>query len=494
MGSFNYFDLALVVLYIVGVTAMGSILGRKQKDARDYFLADRNVPWWVVTFALVATETSVLTFISVPATAYTSDLWMVQLTFGYLIGRIAIAVFLLPAYFRGEISTAYELLQTRFGLGARRFTSLTFLVTRYLGASVRMFAAAIPIKIITGLPYFWAIVITGGVTLIYTYFGGLRAVVWVDVLQMAVFLFGSLACLLLLLNLVPGGWGGIVAAAQPAHKLQIVHWTGGFGSTKWLFTGLIGGAFLSMASQGTEQLFVQLQLSAPSLRAAQKAIIASGVWIIIQFGLFLLVGLALFAYNHGAAFNFPDEVLPTFLRSGDLPPIVGGIIIAGIFSVAMSSEASAINSLASSATHDIYAPLKHDTDPGHLMKVGRRFSLVAGIGLILGGLGFVLVGQGTPIVVIALQIASFTYGGLLGGFLLAIISKRAQQFDAILGMSLAMGAMTLWWLLGRFWSGFPGFLKVDPLWFTMIGSIITVGVGTLSSRLRGVPAPAPGRD
>ncbi len=487
MGSFNYFDLALVVIYIVGVTAMGSILGRRQKDARDYFLADRNVPWWVVTFALVATETSVLTFISVPATAYTGDLWMVQLTVGYLIGRIAIAVFLLPAYFRGEISTAYELLQTRFGLGARRFTSITFLVTRYLGASVRMFAAAIPIKIITGLPYFWAIVLTGGVTLIYTYFGGLRAVVWVDVLQMAVFLLGSLAALYLLQHLVPGGFGGFIAAAAPADKLKVLHWGGGFGSTKWILTGVVGGAFLSMASQGTEQLFVQLQLSAPSLRAAQKAIIASGVWIIIQFALFLFVGIGLFAYYHGQVFNPPDEVLPFFLRSGGLPMGVGGIIIAGIFSVAMSSEASAINSLASSATHDIYAPLAHDQDNAHLMRVGRRFSLIAGIALVLGGLGFQLVEQGTPIVVIALQISSFTYGGLLGGFLLALISKRAQQFDVILGMSVAMGAMTLWWLFQHFWSSFPKSLAIDPLWFTMVGSFITVGVGVLSSRLRGVP-------
>ena len=491
MGSFNYFDLALVVIYIVGVTAMGSILGRRQKDARDYFLADRNVPWWVVTFALVATETSVLTFISVPATAYTGDLWMVQLTFGYLLGRIAIAVFLLPAYFRGEIATAYELLQTRFGLNARRFTSITFLVTRYLGASVRMFAAAIPIKIITGLPYTWAIILTGGVTLVYTYYGGLRAVVWVDVLQMAVFLFGALAALFVLLKMVPGGWGGIVAAAQPTHKLQILHWGGGFGSTKWILTGVVGGAFLSMASQGTEQLFVQLQLSAPSLRDAQKAIVASGVWIIIQFGLFLLVGLGLFAYYHGQPFNPPDEVLPGFLRSG-LPMGIGGIIIAGIFSVAMSSEASAINSLASSATHDIYAPLAHDHDDAHLMRVGRRFSLLAGISLILGGLGFKLLPQGTPIVVIALQIASFTYGGLLGGFLLALISKRAQQFDVILGMSVAMGSMTLWWVLEQFWGAFPTYLHIDPLWFTMVGSAITVTVGIVSSRLRGVP-PVPRR-
>jgi SSS family solute:Na+ symporter len=484
MGSFNYFDLGLVVLYIVGVTAWGSLLGRKQRDARDYFLADRSVPWWVVCFSLVATETSVLTFISVPATAYTSDLWMLQLTFGYLLGRIAIALFLLPAYFRGEIATAYELLQQRFGLNARRFASITFLVTRFLASSVRLFATAIPIKIITGLPYTWAILITGGVTLIYTYYGGLKAVVWVDVLQMFVFLFGAFAALFVLIKLVPGGWSGIVAAAAPAHKLSILHMTGGFGDTKWILTGFLGGAFLSMASQGTEQLFVQRQLAAPSLRDAQKAIIASGVWVIAQFALFLVVGVGLFAYYHGRAFDPPDEVLPAFLRSG-LPMGIGGIIIAGIFSVAMSSEASAINSLASSLTHDIYAPFARDRDDHHLMRVGKVFTLVSGLVLIVGAVIFQFFEKGTPVVVIALQIASFTYGGLLGGFLLALISRRAQQFELILGMSVAMGTMTLWWVLEQFWAGFPAPLRIDPLWFSLVGSIITVGVGMISARLRG---------
>ena len=180
-SAFNAVDVAIILVYIVGVTAFGSLLGRRQKDARDYFLADRSIPWWAVCFSVVATETSVLTFISVPATAYTSDMWMVQLTLGYLIGRIGVAAILLPGYFRGNITTAYALLEQRFGLATRRFASITFMVTRALGSSIRLFATAIPIKIVTGLPYTWAILITGVVTLIYTYYGGLKAVVWVDV-------------------------------------------------------------------------------------------------------------------------------------------------------------------------------------------------------------------------------------------------------------------------------------------------------------------------
>src|SRR5688500_12685005 len=227
-------DLLLIVLYVVGITAWGSWLGRRQKDSKDYFLADRAMPWWAVCFSIIATETSVLTFISVPATAYTSDLWMVQLTIGYLLGRIAVAVILLPGYFRGELSTAYALLERRFGVLARRYASVVFMVTRTLASSVRLFAIAIPIQLIVRLPYWQAIVVTGALTLIYTYYGGRRAVVYVDVLQMFVYLSGAVIALVWLIRLVPGGWSGIVAAAEPAGKLQVLHLSGGPIDGRWI--------------------------------------------------------------------------------------------------------------------------------------------------------------------------------------------------------------------------------------------------------------------
>ncbi len=481
-GVFNVLDVAIIVAYIVGVTAFGTLLGRRQKDARDYFLADHSIPWWAVCFSVVATETSVLTFISVPGTAYVSDLWMVQLTLGYLLGRITVAAVLLPGYFRGELSTAYALLEKRFGLGTRRFASVTFLVTRALGSSIRLFGAAIPLKIVTGLPYTWAILITGVVTLIYTYFGGLRAVVWVDVLQMFIFLGGAFAALWAVLRLVPGGWDGVLAAAAPAAKFKVLHLAGGFADPKWFLTGIVGGAFLSMASHGADHLIVQRLLAAPSLRGAQKAVVASGVWIVLQFTLFLIVGVSLFAFYHGRAFATPDEALPRFIVEG-LPAGISGIVIAGIFSVAMSSEASALNSLASSLTHDIYAPLTGtEGDEAGLMRMGKLFTLLSGAVLIGGAILFQFIKQDTPIVVIALQIASFTYGGLLGGFLLGLISRRAQQADAILGMAVAIVLMAAWWALQQ-WHVIPKL--VDALWFSLVGSAITVVVGTASARLRG---------
>jgi SSS family transporter len=323
-------DLALIALYVVGVTAWGTWLGRRQKDPRDYFLADRAMPWWAVCFSIIATETSVLTFISVPGTAYTSDLWMVQLTAGYLLGRIAVAAILLPGYFSGELSTAYQLLEKRFGVLARRFASAIFLVTRLLASSIRLFAIAIPIQLIAGIPYWQAIVATGACTLIYTYFGGLRAVVYVDVLQMAIYLSGAVAALIVLLQVVPGGWSGVVAAAEPLDKLRVLHFEGGFASAQWILTGLIGGAFLAMASHGVDHLIVQRLLASPNLREARKALIGSGVFIMAQFVLFLVLGVALYAHYQGQAFASPDAIFPTFIVDG-LPAGVSGLVIAGIF-------------------------------------------------------------------------------------------------------------------------------------------------------------------
>jgi len=475
-------DLALIAVYVIGVTIWGTWLGRRQKDSRDYFLADRAMPWWAVCFSIIATETSVLTFISVPGTAYTSDLWMVQLTAGYLIGRIAVAAILLPGYFRGELSTAYQLLEKRFGVLARRFASAIFLVTRTLASSIRLFAIAIPIHLIIGIPYWQAIVITGSCTLIYTYFGGLRAVVYVDVLQMFIYLSGAVAALVVLLQVIPGGWSGVVAAADPVDKLRILHFDGGFASAQWILTGLIGGGFLAMASHGVDHLIVQRMLASPNLREARKALVGSGVFIMAQFTLFLVVGAALYAYYQGRAFATPDEIFPTFILEG-LPPGVSGLVIAGIISVAMSSEASAINSLASALTLDLYGPLSgRSGDQAHMFKMGKLFTLFFGVVLIVGAILFQFIQQGTPVVLIALNIASFTYGGLLGGFLLGVLSKKADQKDAIIAMATAIGVMTVLWAAQQF-GAVPRL--VDGLWFSLIGSAITVSVGMASAAIRG---------
>lgn len=479
-AAFRPIDYVVLIVYLLGVTAFGAVLGRRQKDARDYFLADRDIPWWAVCFSVVATETSALTFISVPATAYGSDLWMLQLTAGYLLGRLVVSALLLPGYFRGELMTAYALLGQRFGSTAQRFASLTFMVTRAFADGVRLFATAIPIQLITGLPYWQAIALTGIFTLAYTYWGGLRAVVWVDVVQLGIYLFGGMAALIVLLQVVPGGWAGIVQAAEPADKLRVFHFDGAFADTRWFFTGLIGGAFLSMASHGVDHLIVQRLLASPSLRDARRALITSGFIVMAQFALFLVVGVGLYAFYQGRTFEVADQVFPLFILE-ELPAGVTGLVIAGILAAAMSTVGSSLNSLASASTHDLYAPITGRDDPAHLLRVGRRFTLLWAFILIGGAMLFQLVQQGTPVVVVALQIASFTYGGLLGGFLLGVLDRKAAEKDAITGMAVAMTLMTLFWAAQQF-AWIPKL--VDTLWFALIGSMITLAVGSASARLR----------
>jgi SSS family transporter len=410
---------------------------------------------------------------------------MLQLAAGYVIGRVVVAALLLPGYFRGETVTAYALLERRFGGGTRRFASVVFLVTRVLADGVRVFATAIPIHLITGLPYWAAILLTGVFTVIYTYYGGLRAVVWVDVVQLFVYLVGGIAALWVLARLVPGGWSAIVA--QAPGKMRIVHLDGGLASGSWIATGLVGGAFLSMASHGVDHLIVQRLLASRSLGDARKALVTSGLVVVAQFALFLSVGLGLFVFYRGRAFGAPDEIFPTFIVN-ELPSGVTGLVIAAILAAAMSTISSSLNSLASAATHDLYAPLTGRTDEAHLMRVGKLMTLGWSAVLIGAAMLFQLAQQGKPVVVVALQIASFTYGGLLGGFLLARFSRRATAADAVAGMAIAIALMAALWAAQQF-HAMPR--VIDSLWFSLLGSAVTlvVGMGLAAARRRPLVAP-----
>jgi solute:Na+ symporter, SSS family len=474
-------DIVVLVAYLGGVIALGTWMGRSQRSARDYFLAGHELPWWVIMLSVVATETSALTFISVPATAYTGSFWMLQLAAGYLIGRVVVAVVLLPGYFRGELTTAYALLEARFGVATRRFASAIFMVTRAFADSVRIFAAAIPLALITGWPYWQVILLVGAATLVYTWYGGLKAVVWVDVVQMGLYAVGGVAALWVLSALVPGGWGEIVDTGRAAGTFRIVHLEGGPSQATWLVTGLVGGAFLSMATHGVDHLTVQRLMAAKDLTGARKAVIGSGVLVFIQFALFLMVGAGLYAYYGGRSFSTPDEVFPLFIIES-LPAGLSGLLVAGILAAAMSTVSSSLNSLAASATHDLYGPLAgREHDERHMLRAGRTFTLLWAAILIGGAILFRFAQQGTPIVVVALQIASFTFGPLLGGFLLGALFRRPDQRDAITGIGVAVVLMTTLWAAQTF-----GLIDrvVDTLWFALIGSAITVAVGLSSAALR----------
>jgi SSS family solute:Na+ symporter len=494
-SRFGWIDLAVLLAYLAGSTALGLWLGRSQKTATSYFIADRNIPWWAVMFSVVAAETSALTFISIPGLAYAGNLGFLQVCAGYILGRIVVANVLLPRYFEGKLVTAYTLLETRFGSATRRFTAITFLATRGLADSVRVFATAIPVALIIGpvMPREYlmpaAILVLGLLTVVYTYKGGMRAVVWTELLQAGVYLLGGVAAIFLLGRSAVGGWSGILDAAGAAGKLRLLDFSFTMSNPHTVWAGLLGGGFLAMASHGADQLIVQRLLSARSLRDAQRAIIGSGIVVFIQFSLFLAVGLGLWSAYGARTFATTDEIFPTFIVE-QMPHGLLGLIVAAVIAATMSTHSGAINSLAATTTHDIYLPLtKRGADDPETLRMGKRFALAWGFALTFGALLFP---EGrTPVVVIALSIASFTYGALLGGFFLGIFVARARQRDAIIGMSVGLVVMALIVFAKLVGTAIPPLAPVlHPFesiawpWYVLIGTSVTVLTGTLSSLVR----------
>lgn len=499
--NFTALDFIVLAAYLVGTTVLGVWLGRNQKDSKDYFVAGNAIPWWAVLFSVVATETSALTFISIPGLAYTTNLGFLQIAAGYLVGRIVVAYTLLPRYYQGELVTAYALLEKRFGVGTRRFASIIFLVTRAFADSVRVFATAIPIALILGptVPQQYvmpvAILVLGALTLIYTYHGGMRAVVWTDVLQTSVYLLGGLSAVYLLGKGVSGGWGAILSQANAAGKLRVIDVYFGFDKPYTLFAGLIGGAFLSMASHGADQVIVQRLLAAQNLKESRKALIGSGVAVFVQFTLFLMIGIGLYAFYQAKAFAVPDSIFPTFVVDS-MPAGLRGLIVAAVLAATMSAHSGAMNSLAASTTHDIYLPLSgRRADDPRTLKMAKLFTLFWGAVLLIAALLYKQ--QGTPVVVIALSIASFTYGALLGGFFLGMLWRRAIQRDAILGMGVGIIAMSFVVFAKPIMAEFPALTNaLTPIshiafpWYVLIGTSFTMGVAILSSFTH--PAPTDG--
>jgi SSS family solute:Na+ symporter len=475
-------DWMVAATYLAAVVAAGMWLGRRQAGASDYFLGRHRLPWWAILFSIVAAETSAITVISVPGIGYASDLTFLQLAFGYLVGRIGVAWLLLPSYARGQLQTAYQLLGTRWGAGARRASSAVFMVTRAMADSVRIFATAIPLAVITGWSYPASIIVLGAATLLYTYTGGLRSVVWMDVVQLAVYLLAGVAALTAALHLAPAG----LAEAARAGRLRVIDPRISLTAPYTLLTAVVGGAMLSAASHGTDQLIVQRLLATRSLRDARLALVGSGVVVILQFALFLTVGAALrAAFPAGAALR-GDEVFPRFIV-GHLGGGLAGLAVAGLLAAAMSTTASALNSLASSTTHDYYAPITGRTeDDRHLLRAGRLFTLLWGIVLILGALLFRQ--REAPVVVAALSIASLTYGALLGAFVLARF-PRVRERDVVLALVAGSGLMAVVVFAGPLASaiGNPAALaalsRLAWPWYVPLGTALAVGIGLTSSTL-----------
>ncbi len=472
-------DLGIVIAYLLGVTALGVYFRRGSQDAKDYFLGGRTAPWWALAFSIVATETSTLTIIGTPAISYGGNMTFLQLVFGYLIGRILIVLLLLPGYFRGEFFTAYALIEKRFGARTRAVAATTFLVTRAIAEGVRVAAIALVVSVVLGTSEKLAVMVVIALTIIYTLEGGMKAVIWTDVAQFLLYLAGSGVTLWLLLHRVPGGWSEVTqVAAAAGHKLQVFdfsfHW-----ATKYTFwSGVIGGAFLTMASHGTDQTIVQRLLAARNQRDAGRALVASGVIVIVQFTVFLLIGVLLFVFAQHTPLLAPgerlDRILPTYLVR-EMPVGLAGLLLASIIAVAMSNASGSLNSLAASSILDFSRLRGQATDTTSFVKISRAMTLAWG--LVLMGFGLVKWG---PLLEAGLTVVALPLASLLGLFLLGTIDRRANATGALVGMFFGLAVILYVFK----------FTPVAFSWYVMIGSIVTFVVGAAVSRVIGGSAMA----
>ena len=467
----NPVDVAIIAVYLVCITLFGLRFRKSQRSLRDYFLADRNIPWWAISLSIVAAETSTLTIIGTPALAYAGDFGFLQFVFGYLVGRVIICILFIPQYFRGELFTAYQLIDRRFGKVLHRVTAAVFLVLRSAAEGVRVWAVSIVVVIAFQMNEVLAVAVIMVLTLIYTFEGGLAAVIWTDVIQMVIYVGGTIIGFITLTHLVPGGWPAIHAAAASVGKFRVLDFSFNLFQTYTFWAGLIGGTFFISASHGTDQLIVQRLLAARGEHESKLALLSSGVVILAQFTLFLLVGAALWVFYglhpQEAHFAKLDYAFPTFIVQ-HLPSGISGLMIAAIMAAAMSNLSAALNSLSSSTMMDFYLALKPETADKRRILISRIATVIWGVVLFLLGL---ISRRSGKVLETGLSIASVAYGGMLGVFLLGVLTRRATQTGAIIGMLCGLALNIYLW----------GWTHVPFTWYVTLGPITTFCVGYAAS-------------
>ncbi len=472
-------DYLVIGGYLLAITAFGSWFARFQKTTRDYFLTDRSVPWWAICFTVVATETSTLTFIGVPAAAYSGNMTFLQLVFGYVVGRVLVSLLFIPAYFRGDLFTSYELLNRRFGPRVKNLAAVIFLVTRSLADGVRLFATALVVAVVTQVPVTWTVVVIGTAMVIYTVRGGVSAVIWTDVVQMFVYVAGALAVFVALLALIPGGWTTVVQTGEAAGKFRVLDFSTDPTTVYTFWAGLVGGVALTLATHGTDQFLVQRLLSARSAREAARGLVLSGFIVLAQFVLFLVIGVMLYTFYQHVPLPAPlaraDEILPTFLVNS-LSHGVAGFVVAAIVAAALSPS---INSMAATTVNDFYVKYwRRDADEATLMRVARQWTVFWGIVQVAIAIGAQWMDR--SVLDAGLAVLSFASGSVLGAFLIGTLLPRVGERETLAGMIVGLAAMTYVW----------GWTRVAFTWYVFIGATATVAVAWGLSRL----APAGARD
>lgn len=471
----RYLDLGVILVYLIGITWFGARFRTRQKSLRDYLLGGRAAPWWAIALSIVSAETSTLTIVGTPSRSFTENLGFLQLVFGYLLARIVISVVFLPQYFRGEMFTAYELMRRRFGERVRKLTASIFLITRALAEGVRVFAISLVVSIVLGTGEVWSIVFIIALTLVYTFEGGMTAVIWTDVVQMSLYVLGALVSFFVILSHIPGGWTHVAAVAGQTGKFQLFDFqfapTMQFFSRNYTFwAGILGGCFLTTASHGTDQLMVQRLLSARNEQQSRIALLSSWLMIFFQFGLFLYIGILLFVYygdNHLPAPAQTDRIYPDFVWH-NLPPGVAGLTIAAILAAAMANLSAALNSLASTTVVDFLGARSRALGDAGSLRIARAATVVWG--LVLLGIGILSRHVGS-VLEAGLTIASYPLGALLGVFLLGVLTRKPGEVAAMVGVAAGLAAMVFVRL------GTP----IAFTWYVLIGSITTFGAGWLAS-------------
>ncbi|MEA1986841.1 MAG: sodium:solute symporter [Candidatus Marinimicrobia bacterium] len=461
----SWIDYVIIIVFMGGVFVAGTLLGRGVKDVKGYFSANNNLPWWAVMLSIVAAETSVLTFLSIPGLAYLGNFSFLQVCIGYIVGRIIISFVLLPMYSQGKFITVYQAITEKAGISMQRIMSITFMGTRLLADGVRLFAVAIPLSMITNLTFMQSIWILGIVTIIYTWFGGIKAVVWMDVVQWGIYISAAFIALYVGAKLLPD-FSASLANVIEQGKTQIFDFKFSLKGYN-VYSGLIGGAMLSMASHGTDQLIVQRVLSCKNLEDSKKALIGSGIVVFFQFALFLVIGLMMYMVWNGVGLEAlglqkPDALFTKFIIE-NLPPVVKGITVAGIFAAAMSTLSGSLSGLSSATTIDIVKPLlKQEIDDKKMLHFGRIATLSWGIFMVGGASLFR--NMNNPLVEIGLSIASFTYGGMLGVFMLVRFFKKLDTWQY--AVSFFGTIITMVFVIK--------FSEIHWTWFVLIGVLMTL--------------------
>jgi len=434
-------DLGILVLYMLVVVVFGLAMGRKQKDAADFMLGGRSLPTWAILLSIVATETSTVTFLSIPGWAYANGIAWQQIPLGYMLGRILVIFVLMPRYFEGEVFTAYEVLEQRFGPSVKRVASLLFILTRTSSDGLRLFLTAIVLQIVVGIPLATSVVGIGIATILYTFLGGMRAVVWTDAVQFLLYILGAVVALLVIVSQVDGGWDTIVSVGSEAGRLAWFDTNWDLTKIDTLWAGLIGGAILSFSTHGVDQMMVQRYLSARNRSSASRALALSGLVVWAQFVLFLVLGVALYVY-YGQQTPVPefakgDRILPTFLVD-HMPQGLIGLLLGAVFAAAMSTLSSSLNSSATALLKDLW-PKRAERDPIKDLRLLRTFTVFFGIAQII----VAIAAQDAPGSTVnnVLAIAGFMTGLLLGVFLLGRFSKTANTRGALIGLLIGFVIM-----------------------------------------------------